>query len=135
MAKKSEHLTESEEELMELFWSRKEALTSVEILKMDFSHSWSDSYLHIMLRSLMKKKMIEVCGTVQYGTQYARQFVPSMTKEEYVAKIITEKGVDKSSLAKVAVAMVKETDVETRADLIEELEKIIRELKEKTSEE
>lgn len=129
MAKKKSYLTGSEEELMELFWDRKQALTSVEILKTVENHSWNDSYLHIMLRSLLKKGMIEVCGMVQHGTQYARQFVPVMTKEEYAAKIVMSKGLDKSSVAKVAVAMVKETEGELKEDLIEELEKIIEELR------
>lgn len=134
MAKKSSYLTGSEEELMELFWKRKEALTSVEILKIDENHSWNNSYLHIMLRSLMKKGMIEVCGIVQYGTQYARQFVPLMTKEEYVAKIVMSKGLDKGSVAKVAVAMVKEVN-ENKIELIEELEKIIGKLRDKDEKE
>lgn len=129
MAKKSSYLTGSEEELMELFWNRKVALTSVEILKIAGNHSWNSSYLHIMLRSLLKKGMIKVCGTVQYGTQYAREFVPLMTKEQYAAKIVMSKGLDKSSVAKVAAAMVKEVDGEVKRDLIEELEKIIEELR------
>lgn len=134
MAKKGNYLTGSEEELMELFWSRKEALTSVEILEVAVNHSWNSSYLHIMLRSLLKKGMIEVCGTVQYGTQYARQFVPLMTKEEYAAKIVMSKGLDKSSVAKVAVAMVKEVAGDGKEGLIDELEKIIEELKEENKE-
>ena len=135
MSKKSNYLTGSEEELMELFWSRGEALTSVEILKLDISPSWTNGYLHNMLRSLLKKEMIKVCGTVQYGTQYARQFVPAMTKEEYAAKILMLKGLDKSSVAKVAVAMVKEAGGESENDLIVELEKIIEELKEEEDKE
>lgn len=120
---------------MELFWNRKEALSSVEILQVDTDHSWNDSYLHIMLRSLLKKGMIGVCGVVQHGTQYARQFVPLMTKEEYAAKLVVSKGLGKNSVAKVAVAMVKETDGGTRGELIEELEKMIRELKDGEDEE
>ncbi len=135
MAKNNNYLTKSEEELMELFWERKEALTSVEILKTAVNHSWNSSYLHIMLRSLLKKGMIEVCGTVQYGTQYAREFVPLMTKEEYAAKIVMSKGLDKASIAKVATAMVKEVEGETKSCLIEELEKIIEELRDEEDKE
>ena len=130
MAKNNNYLTKGEEELMELFWERKEALTSVEILKTAVNHSWNSSYLHIMLRSLLKKGMIEVCGTVQYGTQYAREFVPLMTKEEYAAKIVMSKGLDKASIAKV-----KEVEGETKSCLIEELEKIIEELRDEEDKE
>lgn len=133
MRKKSNYLTGSEEELMELFWGSKDPLTSVEILKVATNPSWNNGYLHNLLRSLLKKEMIEVCGTVQYGSQYARQFVPSMTKEEYAAKIIMRKGLDNRSVAKVAVAMAKEANGDEE-DLIEELEKIIEELKEENKE-
>lgn len=129
MPKKSSYLTGSEEELMELFWTKQEPLTSVEILKVAEGHSWNDSYLHIMLRSLLKKGLIEVCGTVQYGTQYARQFIPSVTKEGYAAKLIISKGLGKNSISKVAVAMVNELDGSTTKSVIKDLEKIIDELK------
>jgi len=74
MSKKEKHLTKSEEDLMEIFWEKKEPLTSVEILDISADRSWNGNYVHMMLRSLLKKGMIEVCGSVQYGTQYARQF-------------------------------------------------------------
>lgn len=70
-----------------------------------------------MLSSLLKKEMIRVCGTVQYGTQYARQFVSTITKEEYAAKLIMSKGLGKSSIARVTVAMVKETGDREDRDL------------------
>ena len=129
MAKKNNYLTGSEEELMELFWSRGEAMTSVEILKTAGNHSWNDSYLHIMLRSLLKKGMLTVCGTVQYGTQYARQFIPAMTKEEYMAKLVLSKKLGQGSVARVAAAMIREVDGEDREDFIRQLEQIIEELK------
>ena len=128
-------LTRSEEELMELFWNRSEPLTSVEILNIDVNRSWNDSYIHIMLRSLLKKGTIKVCGTVQYGTQYARQFIPIMTKEEYTAKIIISKGLEKKSIAKVTLAMVKETSGKGEIDVIKQLEEIIDELKENKTKE
>ena len=129
MAKKNNYLTGSEEELMELFWSRGEAMTSVEILKTAGSHSWNDSYLHIMLRSLLKKGMLTVCGTVQYGTQYERQFIPAMTKEEYIAKLVLSRDLEQGSVARVAAAMIREVDGENREDFIQQLEQIIGELR------
>ena len=86
------HLTTREEELMEMLWESDKPLTSVEMLELSDGYSWKDNYLHIMLRSLLKKEAIRVCGTVQYGTQYARQFEPAITKEEYAAKLIAGKG-------------------------------------------
>lgn len=129
ITKKAKKLTNSEEDLMELFWERKEPLTSVEILELSADRSWNGNYVHMMLRSLLKKDMVKVCGTVQYGTQYARQFVPAVTKEQYAAKLVMSKGIGKNSIAEVTVAMVNETDDTDGEGLIQQLEEIIEELK------
>jgi len=71
---------------MEMLWQSNKLLTSVEMLERSDGSSWKDNYLHIMLRSLLKKGSIQVCGTVQYGTQYARQFEPALTKERVCSK-------------------------------------------------
>lgn len=131
MYKKTKHLTNSEEDLMEIFWEQKIPLTSVEISDISADRSWNGNYVHMMLRSLLKKGMITVCGSVQYGTQYARQFVPSITKEQYAAKLVMSKGIKKNSIAAVTVAMVNEADESGGEELIQQLEEIIEELKSK----
>ena len=130
MKMKEKHLTNSEEDLMEIFWAKKEPLTSVEILEISADRSWNGNYLHRMLSSLLKKGMLEVCGTVQCGTQYARQFLPAVTKEQYAAQIVLSKGIGIRSLADVAVAMVNEAD-ESDEEVIKQLEEIIEGLKQK----
>lgn len=135
ISKKAKYLTNSEEDLMEIFWEKKEPLTSVEILNISADRSWNGNYVHIMLRSLLKKGMIKVCGTAQYGTQYAREFVPAVTKEQYAAKLVMSKGIGKSSIAAVTVAMVNETDEADGEGLIKQLEEIIEELKDKETKE
>ena len=134
MVKKPKHLTNSEEDLMEIFWERKEPLTSVEISEISADRSWNGNYVHMMLRSLLKKGMITVCGSVQYGTQYARQFIPSLTKEQYAAKLVMSKGIKKNAIAAVTVAIVNEAD-EDGEELIQQLEEIIEELKSKGTKE
>ncbi|MCI9526689.1 MAG: BlaI/MecI/CopY family transcriptional regulator [Lachnospiraceae bacterium] len=134
MFKKPKHLTNSEEDLMEIFWERKEPLTSVEISEISADRSWNGNYVHMMLRSLLKKGMITVCGSVQYGTQYARQFIPSLTKEQYAAKLVMSKGIKKNAIAAVTVAMVNEAD-EDGEELIQQLEEITEELKSKGTKE
>lgn len=133
MRKKEKHLTNSEEELMEIFWSEKAPLTSIELLELSAGRSWNGNYLHKMLRALLKKGMVEVCGVVQSGTQYARQFRPSVTKEQYAAKLVMSKGIGINSLAGVAVAMVDEADESDEEKLIQQLEEIIQGLKNKES--
>lgn len=124
------HLTNCEEELMEMLWESDKPLTSVEMLELSDGYSWKDNYLHIMLRALLKKEAIRVCGTVQYGTQYARQFEPAMTKAEYAAKLLTGKGLIDDSIVKVTAALAKETKVKDTDKLIKDLEDFIEDLKE-----
>lgn len=131
VSKKSKYLTNSEEDLMEMFWEKKEPLTSVEILEISADRSWNGNYVHIMLRSLLKKGMIKVCGTVQCGTQYARQFIPAVTREQYAAKIVMSKGIGSSDIAAVTVAMVNEAGEQGQDALVKQLEEIIEELKSK----
>lgn len=135
IVKKSKHLTNSEEDLMEIFWERNEPLTSVEISDISADRSWNGNYVHMMLRSLLKKGMITVCGSVQYGTQYARQFIPSLSREQYAAKLVMSKGIKKNSIAAVTVTMVNEADETNGEELIQQLEEIIEELKSKGAKE
>lgn len=121
------YLTETEEEIMELFWESNEPLTSVDISQKSVNRSWNGNYIHRMLRSLLKKGLIEVCGIQQYGTQYARKYRPTLTKESYVAQVVLAKGRGKDFVAKVSVAMAQE--MENKDELIEELEAIIEQIR------
>lgn len=123
------HLTKKEEEVMELFWKLKKPLTSVEILAIGEEHSWKDNYLQVLLKSLLKKEFLRICGVVQYRNQYARQFEPALTKEEYVAAAMAEKGVEKTDLVKIMVAMAQEDENVDREKLIEQLEEMVKELR------
>lgn len=129
MSRKPYRLTTKEEELMNLLWKQDKPMTSVEILAIEDEHSWSDNYLPIMLKSLLKKKAIEVCGYAQCGTQYARQFRYLLSREEYVARLAVGRGLEAHSIPKVAVAMVEEFG-EDKNDVIRELEEIIQKLRE-----
>ena len=122
------HLTKSEEDLMDIFWNHNAPLTSVEILEMTKDRSWNGNYLHVMLRSLQKKGMIRVCGTVQYGNQYARQFEAAVTKTEYGAELILSKGLA-GSISQVAVALVEKSEIEDKEEVISQLQEIIDRLK------
>ncbi len=126
-------LTKSEEALMDLFWKEGRPLTSVEILRLSKAHSWSGQYVHKLLKNLESKGLLEVCGQVQYATQYARQFKVVLSSEEVAARSIMSQGFAKSAIAKIAVSLVKETrsldgDVSNDA-LVKELEEMLEEYK------
>ena len=120
-------MTNSEEVLMGILWSSERPLTSVELMEMTQDHSWESGYMHKMLRSLLKKEITKVCGMVRYGKQYARQFVPMLTKEEYAAKLVLSTGIKGSSIGKVVAVLAGEA--EDGEELIGQLEEIIQQLK------
>lgn len=129
MSYEGKNLTKSEEELMDFFWNGG-ALTSLDIMNSDKERCYKKGYVHIMLRSLLKKEMIKVCGVVLCNRKYARQFIATMTREEYIMGKIMSKCPDMKSVARVTVAMAKEADKKEREELVEELKKIIDELEE-----
>lgn len=83
-------LTKSEEEIMYLLWSVDEPLTSSEIVNKSVNKTWKKSYINLLINSLLKKNMIKVVGVKQMTKNYARTFVPTMSKDSYAVKHITE---------------------------------------------
>lgn len=136
---KEKRLTKAEEELMHLFWKTGHPLTSVEILEASQDKSWNGNYLHKMLRALQKEGFLEVCGMIQYGNKYARQFMPTLSMEEYAANLLSLQGVGMKAFAKIALALVKNEKmqnglnqaVDDNETLIKDLEKIIENFAEK----
>ena len=122
---------------MELFWQEKCPLTSVDIIEKTKEKTWSGNYVHKMLRKLVKEEFVKVCGLVQYGRQYARQFEPLVSREDYMAALLKWQGITMRSFTKIAVAFLKgnesdaaeETETEEQEHLIEELESMIEQLK------
>lgn len=73
---KEQYNLTKKEELMELMWENNKPLTSVEMLELYKKNPCKNhTYIYRMINSLLKKKLIKVCGTVQYKTQYARQII------------------------------------------------------------
>ena len=128
LTKKKYLLTDAEREVMEYIWTSEEPLSGNDILEKPPFKEWSSGYLHNVLRSMLKKKVIQVEGLVQSNTQYARTFAPALTREEYAAQMAMSVGgvVNQKSIAKVAMAMAKEAGSE---DLIRKLEALIEESK------
>ena len=81
-------LTNSEEQMMQLLWQQEKPLTATEIIGLSDGKTWKDSYVHLLINSLIKKGLIEVKGFVKTTKNYARTFSPSMSREEYAIKSI-----------------------------------------------
>ena len=121
-------LTKSEEQMMDIFWSADDSLTSVDIVGMKVRDTWGNGLVHNIIRSLLKKGLLEECGIERYKTQYARKLRPAMTKEEYIAKMMLSKTDGKESRFKVLLALAKEE--ENVDEMISQLEGVIQKLRE-----
>jgi len=123
-------LTNSEQEVMELLWNKKVALTTTDIINMSENCSWKKSYVHILVNSLLKKNMIKVEGMERSGKNYARMFSPTMTKEEYSIQILTSnETLSEDLFVPVMSGMFKKIDDKKIIDeLQEELDRRRREL-------
>ncbi len=118
---------------MHIFWNVGTPLSALDVFeisqKTEDTATWSINYIHKMLTSLLDKELLEICGFVRSGKKYVRKFQPCLTKEEYIADMLDQQGINTSSLAKIAVALVKKQEAkggdEKHDQLIAELEQMI----------
>jgi|GEM_PF-121884 len=150
MKKNIYRLSNSEDELMEMLWALNRPMTYIEMIETPWERTWKDSYLLKMLRTLESDGLIHVCGSELQGKAYIRKFLPSFTKEEYIAKAAaariddgkqlpvlqafakeTIKSMDSGDLADVMAKLVKKENKEIDEELKKKLEDIIKEIRER----
>ena len=124
-------ITPKEEAIMELLWNNKKPMTIAEIKDVLNGKGWNKSTLFNTIQSLINKKYISVCGVEKSNTQYARLFEASITKEEYAAILLTNKGIKRKDLVNIVLAMdgTVKGNKEDNEELILELESIINHLR------
>lgn len=121
-------LTESELQIMELFWNAEKSLSCPDVLRLaPDEKSWKDNSIYIMLQGLQKKEAIKEIGAVKGDKgKYLRLFEPMLSRQEYFARQL--KGtLDSKSLPMLFSALVKDTELDDEA--IAELEKILEKKK------
>lgn len=108
-------MTKSERQVMDLLWSTGEAMTCAEIVENSKDKSWKDSYVHIMVRSLLKKGLIKVDHYELISKSYARKFVPTMTQDECIVRsLVGEQVWSKDMIPPMFAAFVEnEADLQT----------------------
>lgn len=122
-------LTTSEKEIMELLWDVKRPLSGTEIVGLSENKSWKESYIHLLINSLMKKEMIKIDGFVKTTKNYARTFVPTLTEQEYSVKQITSSGTFKTKyIPFILQSLLSKTN---DAEVIAEIERVVEEKKKK----
>lgn len=120
-------LTKSEEQIVELLWNFDEPLTSSEIIRNSVDKTWKDSYVHLLLNSLMDKGIIEIAGFKKATKNYARTFKPTMSREEYLFLNLTKsKNYSQAQLPQFFKAFIAEA---TDPELLNELEEVIKKRK------
>ena len=129
--KKRNLMNPKEEGLMELLWDEQRPLTTAEIGSVLKGKGWNKSTLFNTIQSLLENEYIKVSGVERNNTQYARQFEYAMSKEEYAALVLTEKGIKRRALGNIALARTGSSGSDDEADeeLIQELENIIKQLR------
>lgn len=125
MKKASNRLTDSEQQVLDLLWDREDALTSSEIIEYCENRTWKESYIHILINSLLKKNMIEVAGFKKTTKNYARTFRPTMTREDYsILQLKQNQKISSHTLSHLFCAMLEE---ETDERVLDELARMIEE--------
>ena len=124
-------LTKSEKEIMELLWGVGEPLTCIEIIERSENKRWKDSYIHIMIRSLLSKGMIKVDGVELVCKNYARKFGPAMSKDEYIVKTLMNEQVwTNDKMPQLFEAFIKN---EANLEVLDQFDKMIAERRQELS--
>ena len=119
-------LTKSEFAVMEVLWDEGEELTSAEIIQKSKEREWKDSSIHLIINSLLRKKVVTVAGFKKTTKNYARTFVPVETREQFlVGQIIDDKTTTEDKRGIYSYIIGKESDPE----LINYIEKLLEERK------
>lgn len=79
-------LTKSEKQIMNLLWSVDRPLSCSEIVEMSDDKTWKDSYVHSLIKSLMKKGVVEIESFELISRSYARKFSPKLSKEQFLIR-------------------------------------------------
>lgn len=119
-------LTKSEFAVMEVLWDEGEELTSAEIIQKSKEREWKDSSIHLLINSLLRKKVVTVAGFKKTTKNYARTFVPVETREQFlVGQIIDDKTTTEDKKGIYSYIIGKESDPE----LINYIEELLKERK------
>ncbi|MEG1027545.1 MAG: BlaI/MecI/CopY family transcriptional regulator [Oscillospiraceae bacterium] len=117
-------LTESEIQIMELFWNIGKNLTAQDILDLSpADKAWKDRSIFIMLQTLLKKEAVRELGAVK-GTsgKYVRIFEACISHEDYYSEMISE-NIAEESLPQVFASLLD--NAKFSKDTLSELERVI----------
>ena len=120
-------LTKSELAVMEVLWDEGEAVTSAEIIQKSKEKEWKDSSVHLLINSLLKKKVVTVAGFKKTTKNYARTFVPVEGKEQFLVGQIIDKKTTLAARKRIYSYLIEK---ESNLEMIEFIQKLLEERKE-----
>ena len=124
-------LSNSEDILMDTLWRENRPLTTLQLAEKVTEARWNTNYIDKLLGQLVKKGMVKADGIQQDRFYRSQQFVPCLAKDEFLANILEEQGVNNALFARIAVALFKKDGKQRTPEqdekLIAELEKMVDE--------
>jgi len=127
-------MNKREEKVMEHLWEKRVPLTITELEELLVDEKLGKASIFKAVQELIKYGYIRISGVELVGKAYARRFEAALSKEEYAAIVLLEKGFSRSSLGEIAVAMIgsengSKKNKKENEKLIADLERIIEKLK------
>lgn len=119
-------LNKSELAVMEVLWDEGEALTSAEIIQKSKEKEWKDSSVHLLINSLLKKKVVTVAGFKKTTKNYARTFVPVEGKEQFLVGQVIDNKITSDAKKRIYSYIIEK---ENNPEMIKYVEKLLEERK------
>ena len=124
----------SEEQVLNLLWEKGEPLSIVEIEGLCVKEKLSRVTIFKAVQTLLDAGLLAVNGFAKSTKTYARRFIPAITREQYAAMVLEEKGYSAKDMGNIVVAMLGsgksgKISKKTSEKAIKELEDIISQLK------
>lgn len=114
-------LTKSEKQIMDLLWSVNRPLSCSEIVELSGEKTWKDSYVHSLIKSLLKKDVVKIDSFELIARSYARKFSAKLSKEEFYLREYLEENPENSMPKLFAAYLDNSADTES----VEQIESMI----------
>lgn len=120
-------LTESDLQIMEVFWTAGKPLSSSNILALSPEDKfWKDSSIYIMIQTLQKGAIREIGAVKGEKGKYLRLFEPTISRQVYYSKQLPD-ALEAGDIPVLFSALLKDADLSIKT--INELEEILNQKK------
>lgn len=116
-------MTNSEEQVMQLLWNSDRPLSCTEIVELSGDKTWKDSYVHSLIKSLIKKGIVKIVAFELISRSYARKFAPKLSRDEYVllSSFSEEELKNPERMTELIKTVLKHTDAQKLKDTLKDI--------------